>query len=95
MQFRFGSADLEALYKEGGKGESRYSPDTVMQFIKLMQIIRAARDERDLRAFKGRRLEKLQGNLQASYAMRINNQFRLIFRLDKEEITIDAIEDYH
>jgi len=63
--------------------------------MKVMQIIRTANDERDLRAFKGRRLEKLQGNLEGYYSMRLTDQFRLIFSLQNEEVLIDRIDDYH
>ncbi len=95
MRFRFISPSHEALYVSGGKGETKFSPDTVTQFMKLMQIIRTARDERDLRAFKGRRFEKLQGNLSGWSSMRLNGQFRLIFTIEGEEMLIKGIEDYH
>lgn len=95
MRFSFTNSNLESLYVAGGKGESKFSPDTLVQFMKLMQIIRAAGDERDLRAFKGRRFEKLQGNLDGWYSMRLNSQFRLLFTFRDGEPSIDRIEDYH
>ena len=63
--------------------------------MKLLQIIRTAKDERDLRTFKGRRFEKLQGDLDGYYSMRLNNQFRLIFSIQDDEMLIDSIQDYH
>ena len=95
MRFRFSDQRLEALYSGGGKSQSKFSPDTIRQFMKLMQIIRTARDERDLRAFKGRRFEKLQGNLDGWNSMRINDQFRLVFAIQDDELVIRGIEDYH
>ena len=95
MRFRFTRPDLKTLYVAGGKGKSEFSPDTVIQFMRVMQIIRTARDERDLRSFKGRRFEKLKGDLDGWYSMRLTSQFILIFRIEDEEIAIDLIEDYH
>ncbi len=74
----------------------RFDPGVIRAFMRLVGEIDAAVDERDLRALKSRRFEKLQ---RGDWSMRINDQFRLTF--DKEEIrgeqrlAIKAIEDYH
>ena len=81
MQFQFSNPNLEALYTKGASEKSKFSPDTVRQFMRVMQIIRCARDARDLRAFSGRRFEDLERDTEGSYSMRLNDQSRLVFTI--------------
>ena len=49
----------------------------------------------DLRVPPANRLEKLKGHLQAFYSIRINDQWRVIFRwLDGEAYDVQIV-DYH
>ena len=92
MRFRFDNSKLQHLYEVGGQGSSSYPIEIVGQFMKVMQLIRTATDERDLRAFKSRRFEKLH---RGDFSMRLNDQFRLVFVVIEGEIVIKGIEDYH
>ena len=71
----------------------------VKSFRKKMQMIRAARDERDLRAMKSLHFEKLKGARQHQYSIRLNDQYRLTLELeehaDSKIVKIVGIEDYH
>jgi len=62
-------------------------------------MIRAARDERDFYAMKSLHFEKLQGNRQGQYSMRLNQQWRLILEFRKQgtstTVVIISIVDYH
>lgn len=70
-------------------------------FFDKMAVIRAARDENDLRAIKSLHFEKLQGErgLRGERSIRLNRQFRLILRLETDEqgklVCIISIGDYH
>jgi toxin HigB-1 len=68
-------------------------------YRKAMQAIRAAVDERDLYKMRGLRFEKLKGQRQHQYSLRINDQYRLIveMRVDGPSKRIGVIEivDYH
>jgi proteic killer suppression protein len=76
-----------------------YSRAIVNAFRELMQHIRAAGDENDLRRMKSLRFEKLKGKRQHEYSMRLNRQFRLIFQIEKagqhNRLVIAGVEDYH
>jgi proteic killer suppression protein len=76
-----------------------YAPAIVSGFRRLVQFIRASVDERDLRAMRGFRFEKLKGNRQHQHSMRINKQWRLIFEIrgeaPRKRIGVIGIEDYH
>jgi proteic killer suppression protein len=64
-----------------------------------IQAIRAALDERDLFAVRGNNFEKLKGERAHQYAMRLNDQWRLILEIRKATpkniIVVIDIEDYH
>ena len=49
----------------------------------------------DLRVPPGNRLEKLKGNLSGYYSIRINNQWRIIFKWAKGNVFDVAVIDYH
>ena len=54
-----------------------------------------AADLQDLRVPPGNRLEKLERNLAGFYSIRINDQFRLIFRWLDDGVHDVEIMDYH
>jgi proteic killer suppression protein len=49
----------------------------------------------DLRVPPGNRLEALKGNLAGHHSIRINDQWRVIFRWEKDGPTDVDIVDYH
>lgn len=50
----------------------------------------------DLRIPPSNHLEQLSGNLKGKWSIRINNQYRIIFRLENESDYYDIeITDYH
>ncbi|QOZ35376.1 type II toxin-antitoxin system RelE/ParE family toxin [Bradyrhizobium sp. CCBAU 53421] len=71
----------------------------VKGFRKLMQVIRAATDERDFYAMKSLHFEKLEGNRDHERSMRINDKYRLILELEgnapNKKVRVKKIEDYH
>lgn len=88
-------ADLET----NQEALSSHSNEVVRAFRKVMRIIRDAVDERDIRAMKSLRLEKLKGDRDGQYSVRIKNQWRLILHIiethPKHTIHVIAIDDYH
>jgi proteic killer suppression protein len=84
---------VEAGY-DGGFGR-----DVARGYRRVIQLIRDARDERDLYAWKGLRFEKLKGNRAHQRSMRINLQFRLIIQVENAKsgnlMIARSIEDYH
>lgn len=98
MKFEFASKKLERLYVES-EFSAGFGSDVVRAFRKVMQLISAARDERDLRQFKSRRFEKLKGERAHQHSLRLNDQWRLIVEVRKDAdgnvILVVDIEDYH
>jgi len=71
----------------------------VKSYRKRIQLIKNAPDERDFYALKSLHFEKLKGDRQHRYSMRLNEKWRLILELrgsaPNKKVAIIAIEDYH
>lgn len=86
-----------ALYKWFTNG---YDRTIVRAYRMRIQLIRAAKDERDFYALKSLHFEKLKGNREGQYSMRLNKQWRLILRfartrLQEKVVVVTSITDYH
>ena len=98
MDVEFRDSDLDRLEVDpdfaGG-----YDQRAVRGFRKVMQILRAAVDERDLYAMKSLRFEKLSGDRSGQRSLRLNDQWRLIVEIvpatPKNTVAILEIVDYH
>lgn len=58
-------------------------------------MIAAAKSISDLRIPPANRLEPLKGNLEGFWSIRINDQWRVIFRFDNGGAKDVKITDYH
>jgi len=91
MEMEYGDEATRRLHQEGisyGKGFDR-------QALMRLNRIKAALDQRDLSALKGNRFEKLKGDRAGYYSIRINDQWRITFRIQDNRALGVTIEDYH
>lgn len=76
-----------------------FDGSVVKAFRMRYQLIWAAPDERAFYAMKSLHFEKLKGNLQGRYSMRLNSQWRLLLRFEEREggkvVVLISIVDYH
>lgn len=76
-----------------------WPPGIVKAFRMRMQFIRSAKDERDFMAWRALRFEKLKAELDGYHSMRLNDQWRLLVKLRKEQtgkvVVVVSIVDYH
>ena len=92
----FGDAATEALFHgEGGKPIRRVPPDIRSVAVRKLDLLNAATELGDLRAPPGNRLEPLKGELRGKHSIRINDQWRLVFRWDSGDAHEAEIIDYH
>ncbi len=77
MDFLFATQELEGLYTKETNAH-KYPKEVITGFFEVMEIIVAALDTRDIRAFKSHRYEKLKGRRNLERSLRINKQWRLI-----------------
>ena len=91
MEMEYGDEATRRLHQEGisyGKGFDK-------QALMRLNRIKAALDQRDLSALKGNRFEKLKGDRVGYYSIRINDQWRITFRIQDNRALDVTIEDYH
>jgi toxin HigB-1 len=98
MDIEYDDESLELLASDP-LYDAGFGRDVVKAFRKRIQVIRAAPDERDFRALKSLHFEKLQGQREGQYSMRLNDKWRLILRFVSRErgktVVVIAIDDYH
>lgn len=98
MEVEFDDDDLDRLEIDA-KFSAGHSQEVVRAFRKRMQQIRAFHDERDFYGAKSLHFEKLKGDREGQYSVRLNIQWRLVLELRGEHpckvIAIIEIVDYH
>ena len=88
----FADADTEELFRE--EKNRRFASVARVALRKLMQMNRAPLLS-DLAVPPGNRLEALRGNRAGFHSIRINDQWRLVFRWTATGPAEVAIVDYH
>jgi proteic killer suppression protein len=58
------------------------SPDLADRLFRKLQMIDDATNDQDLRVPPSNHFEKLRGNLEGFHSIRVNKQWRLVFRWD-------------
>jgi proteic killer suppression protein len=77
---------LVELYTTGRSRKKSFPPGIAKKFVERIRTIEAANSIDDLRIPPSMQFEKLQGN-QDLFSIRLNQQFRLIFRLEFDDET--------
>ena len=89
----FGDSETELIF---GQRKSRKLPLEIQKraLVKLL-LIDSATEEIDFRVPPSNRFERLYGNLDGYCSIRINDQWRVIFRFESGEAFEVRIVDYH
>jgi proteic killer suppression protein len=77
------------------KAARRFSGAVRVVARRKLDLVGAAADVRDLAVPPGNRLEKLKGDLAGFYSIRVNEQFRIIFRFESGNASDVQVTDYH
>ncbi len=93
MIISFGNSDTEKIWN----GLRVKKPSNEIQQIgrRKLRMINNSIDLVDLRIPPSNRLEKLSGKLKEFYSIRINNQWRIIFKWNNGNASEVEIIDYH
>lgn len=89
----FGDSNTENIYK--GLRVRKLPGDIQERARRKLRMINQARIVQDLRVPPGNRLEQLSGNLTGFWSIRINQQWRIIFRWEDGLKHDVEITDYH
>jgi proteic killer suppression protein len=89
----FGDKETEKIWNGI---RSKKLPNEIQDIARRkLRMLNNAQGVDDLRVPPGNRLEKLKGNFEDFYSIRINNQWRLIFQWQNNDAYEVQILDYH
>ncbi len=96
MIVSFGNKLAEDFFYDISSKEVRSFPPTLHRICRRKLLyLHDAEDVKDLKVPPGNKLEALRGDLKGFYSIRINDQWRLIFRFDANNAFDVAVVDYH
>ncbi|MEO6902076.1 MAG: type II toxin-antitoxin system RelE/ParE family toxin [Bacteroidia bacterium] len=93
MLTSFGNKDTKKIW--GGERIKGLPTDIQEIGRRKLRMLNNCQDLNDLQTPPSNRLEKLKGNLKDFYSIRINNQWRIIFKWNNGNIEQVEIIDYH
>ncbi|MCI0553019.1 MAG: type II toxin-antitoxin system RelE/ParE family toxin [Anaerolineae bacterium] len=89
----FKDAETQKIYQ---RERSRKLPSDIQQVaLRKLRMINNAININDLRIPPANRLEKLSGNREGQYNIRINDQWRICFQWKSSDAFDIEITDYH
>lgn len=93
MIISFGSKETEKIWN----GDRVKNLPVEIQQIgrRKLRMLNNSQSLTDLRIPPSNRLEKLSGNMSEFYSIRINDQWRIIFKWEERNATEVTITDYH
>lgn len=92
----FGNPVADDLFNDRNSTATRqFPPDVRRAAQRKLQYLHAAAKLQDLNALPGNRLEALKGRLKEFYSIRINAQWRVIFKWEDGGAIEVAVVDYH
>ena len=89
----FDDSEAESISK--GKRSKKLPPTIQNVARRKLRMIEAAKIVEDLRIPQGNHLEKLVGDLDGLYSIRINDQWRIVFKFENGGAENVRITDYH
>ena len=92
----FGSKATEDFYHGRRSAQARRVPSGIRSAAyRKLDLLNAASSVEDLRSPPGNRLEQLSGNYAGFHSIRINQQWRIVFRWLEGGAENVEIVDYH
>jgi proteic killer suppression protein len=96
MIVSFGDRATAALYHgERGKRVRQFPPDVKNAAIRKLDVLNGAQELRDMRSPPGNRLEVLRGDHAGHHSIRVNDQWRVVFRWVDGDAHDVRVIDYH
>ena len=96
MIFSFGDRATEDLYHNRPTSRARrFPPEIVDGALVKLDMVNAAGAIVDLSGPPGNRLEALRGDLAGLHSIRVNQQWRIVFRWEDGNAHEVRLADYH
>lgn len=91
----FGSRPVERFFRSGQLAKRTPWAQVAAVVARKLDVLHYAAFLNDLRSPSGNRLEKLRGGLRGFYSIRVNDQWRVVFRWTEGGPTDVDVIDYH
>ncbi len=96
MIVSFGDAATEDIFNgEPSARTRRFAPEVLKAAVRRLDMLNTAHSLEDLKVPPGNRLEALKGALFGSHSIRVNDQWRLVFRWEDGFVQGVRLIDYH
>ena len=93
MIIGFGDKETEKSFITG---KSKKFPSTLINTaIRKLDYLNRAKTLQDLEAPPGNRLEALKGDLRGKHSIRVNDQYRIVFKFQNGDASEVEVTDYH
>jgi proteic killer suppression protein len=89
----FGDEETERIFQQ--ERSRKLPPDIQKRALVKLLLLEAATTEDDLNVPPSNHFEHLQGKLKDFCSVRINNQWRIQFKISNNELYDVSIVDYH
>lgn len=89
------TATADLFHGKQTKRVRRLPSDLRRVAVRKLDMLNAAHQLRDLKSPPGNRLEVLRGNLAGLHSIRVNDQWRIVFRWHGSDAEDVRILDYH
>jgi len=93
MLTSFGDKDTKKIWE--GERVNSFSKEIKETARRKLRMLNNSQDLNDLLIPPSNRLEKLKGNLKEFYSIRVNNQWRIVFKWKNRNAEEVQIIDYH
>jgi proteic killer suppression protein len=93
MIISFGSKETKKIWE--GNRVKGFPIDFQEMARRKLRMLNNSQNLMDLQVPPSNKLEKLKGHLKEYYSIRINDQWRLIFKWDKGNASEVELTDYH
>ena len=93
MIIDFADKETEKLFITG---KSKKIPSTLIKIIiRKLDYLNRAKTLQDLESPPGNRLKALKGNFKGKHSIRINDQYRIVFKFQNGDALEVEVTDYH
>lgn len=93
MIISFGTKETQKIWK--GEVSKKFPGEIQEVARRKLRMLNNSMDVSDLRIPPANRLEKLKGDWKEFYSIRINNQWRIVFKWENGNALEVEIVDYH
>lgn len=96
MIVSFDDTPTQDLYHGISSRKTRQIPPDIQKVaLRKLDMVNHAHELRDLRIPPGNRLEPLRGDLEGYHSIRVNDQWRIVFRWEGTNAYEVRLIDYH